>query len=220
MKLSVPEDDSKIVKTWLLDDNASFPALLDALKQAKPALQRSELVKQVVEKSGIGAEQVEEVLGVLFNLVQTAAKWHEAGESTPFLPTLFHALNGPEPVDADKLQRFTARAGELLSLKVIEVTSKALAVQVENSKIFCDARVVSELRPVFSDSDSDGIKAEAAVIVHQLKLVFHTGGDYDRDAVFISCDRGDLVALKKVLDRAIAKHDSLVQIAKPLQVLE
>src|SRR5205085_649732 len=55
------------------------------------------------------------------------------------------------------------------------VTAKALDVMTEHERTFCTARILSDVRPVFSGGAEH---ASAAVIIHNLQLGFHRDGKH------------------------------------------
>jgi hypothetical protein len=123
---------------------------------------------------------------------------------------LFHSVVG-DVADAAQRDRFLRRFARISQSKSIEITGKALGVLQEDQREFCTARLVSQLRPIFSD---EPLEPKATVIVHQLKLVYHTGPEGDRDEIFIAMTKDDLSFLRKVIDRALVKHEKLVSTAE------
>lgn len=83
---------------------------------------------------------------------------------------------------------------------------------VGNANTFCRARTISEVRPVFTEGDA--LKPEAAIIVHQLNIVFHSGPKLDENEFFVTLDSEDLIALKNVVDRALRKDKEIVGVLR------
>jgi len=71
--------------------------------------------------------------------------------------------------------------------------------------LYCDAKILSDIRPVFGDDLSEG--PISAVITHTLKLAYHEGGEHKE--FFIVMDQQDLITLFEVIDRAHEKEQAL-----------
>jgi hypothetical protein len=102
---------------------------------------------------------------------------------------------------------FTSKLIVLLGSKVFDVTSKVDDLRRENERSFCHARIITDLRPVFTADVNDG--PSAMVVVHQLKLAFHCDKDEDHPSIFISLSGENLNELRKIIDRAEAKANTL-----------
>jgi hypothetical protein len=97
------------------------------------------------------------------------------------------------------------RVARLISAEAVSTTARALDLQGEHERIFHDARVLTDIRPVFGpDATAPPI---GAVINETLKIEYFTAADTKE--VFIALDRDDLIRLKSVVDRAITKAESL-----------
>lgn len=101
---------------------------------------------------------------------------------------------------------FAEKLVSLLSVKPLNVSAKAIDLQTEDERVFCDARILTDLRPVFG-SDS-AATPEGLTIVHILKLGYDQGGERHRD-FYVALNADDLQTLRKVIDRAEAKAKSL-----------
>jgi hypothetical protein len=105
---------------------------------------------------------------------------------------------------------FEGRLTSLLALPVLNVASvKAKELRAEGERIYCDAKILTDVRPVFGDGDDTSVTA--SIIVHTLKLGFHVSGPSAEShrELFVSLDSKDIVELKKVLERAEDKEKSL-----------
>jgi len=103
-------------------------------------------------------------------------------------------------------EQFKARLITLLSADVFGIASKVLDLRTDDERVFCHARILTDLRPVFGSQIEDGPKG--MVVVHLLKLGYHAGSA-DHHEFFVSLDSDDLQTLRKVIDRAEAKARSL-----------
>ncbi len=104
----------------------------------------------------------------------------------------------PEGVD------FTERLAALLALDSLNsIALKAKELQAESERTFCDARIITDVRPVFGENIED---SPAMIIVHTLKIGFHESGHKD---IYVALDAGDIANLKKTLQRAEDKANKL-----------
>jgi hypothetical protein len=107
-----------------------------------------------------------------------------------------------EGVDSREAEEFLARVMELPSM----VTSaKASDLLTEYDRIFGDARIVTDIRPVFMEDPQE--MANGAVIVSTLKVQYQDSQGIS--SFYVALDTQDLVALKKVVDRALLKVDTV-----------
>jgi hypothetical protein len=88
--------------------------------------------------------------------------------------------------------------------QVIRLIAKATDVVSDNKTNFQEARILSEIRPIFTDSEH---KPKAAVIVHNFKVVHYE--DFQSKEFFFTLETKDLAYLQKVITRAIQKADQL-----------
>lgn len=108
-------------------------------------------------------------------------------------------------VDADDIPRLTRRLARLVEAKAIATTARAADLQGDHERLFHDARVLSDIRPVF-DLDLTG-PPTGAVVNQELKIEYFEGDALKQ--IFIALDRQDLDRLKELVDRAIIKTDAI-----------
>lgn len=102
-------------------------------------------------------------------------------------------------------EQFKEKLRTLLSSEFFSIVAKAYDLATEE-RTFCTARILTDLRPVFGARVEDG--PQAMVVLHTLKLVYHEGSKRHEE-FFVALDADDLKALRKVIDRAEAKADTL-----------
>jgi hypothetical protein len=99
---------------------------------------------------------------------------------------------------------FQDRLASLLVLDSLNVlTAKARELQTESERVFCEARILTDIRPIFGIQL--GTVPEAAVIVHTLKIGFHDAETSAHKEIFIALDSDDIGTLKKIAERAEEK---------------
>lgn len=90
------------------------------------------------------------------------------------------------------------------------VTSKVASVLTDHDNVFARARILTDIRPVFTGEADE--KPEAAVIIHQLRIHYHS--DNRCKDFFVALDTADVQALREVLDRADRKASVLQEVLK------
>jgi hypothetical protein len=107
----------------------------------------------------------------------------------------------------EQREQFKQKLSILLDSEVFGVVAKVEDLRTESERIFCHARILTDLRPVFGQDVSKG--PIAMLVKHNLKIAFHESGRKGDHDMYISLDADDLKELKKVIDRAEAKASSL-----------
>jgi hypothetical protein len=103
-------------------------------------------------------------------------------------------------------EEFKQKLITLLSADVFGIISKVIDLRTDDERVFCHARILTDLRPVFGPRVEDGPRG--MVVVHLLKIGYHAGSE-DHHEFFVSMDLNDLQVLRKLIDRAEAKAKSL-----------
>jgi hypothetical protein len=111
-----------------------------------------------------------------------------------------HAKQHPFDLEVLKL-----RLKALLSLPAIGVPAKARTLLIEDEHVFCRARIVTDIRPVFASNVTE--RPSAVVLVHKLKLSYHQGTTV-RD-FYVTMDEDDIGTLVAQLNRARQKAATL-----------
>ncbi len=72
---------------------------------------------------------------------------------------------------SNKRSSFAKRLATLLNLECLSLAARAYDIVTEYERVFHDARILTDLRPVFGSDTSDGPKA--ALLISTLKIDFH-----------------------------------------------
>jgi hypothetical protein len=107
--------------------------------------------------------------------------------------------------DAER-EAFATNLTTLLSLETLVLAARAHDVVTEADQVFHDARILTDLRPVFGADITKGPRA--AVLVANLKIEYHEARGPINTA-FFTLDHADLVRLRAVVDRALVKTTAL-----------
>jgi hypothetical protein len=184
-------------------------AFLKGLREAKPSLTIRDIALQVAPAAKVSADDMSPILLMLGGMYSFVA----SRQVTPveFAKDLVSSIRKGEKAPAlkpadddwDALQRFLA---DLLSCeKSLGLSAKALEVLHEHQRFFCDARTLTDLRPIFGANTDAG--PEAIVVTHILRLTYHE--DEELKEFHLALAPADLRELKAVIERAEKKAASL-----------
>jgi hypothetical protein len=104
------------------------------------------------------------------------------------------------------LKEFQQKLLILLGAEELSLVSKANNLAGEDERSFCDARIITGVRPVFPDSPETS--PTSMVVVQRLKIEYHVVGSKHKE-LYISVDADDLRRLQSVISRAQAEAKSL-----------
>ena len=206
--LKVPADRiAALIKIRLLSASA-VDDLVHALEAAAIAPKSEQMATAIAASvTGISSEDLIDILSTIYSLcyVREAADSH----SPRFLDDLIEGIKATGrkelSLDAGEATRFREILNRLLSVKTIGVAVKAASLQHEAERLFCDVKILSDIRPVFGTEASSG--PIAAVITHTMKIGYHENGDHQE--FFVALDDEDLQALREAVDKAQKKESSL-----------
>jgi hypothetical protein len=112
------------------------------------------------------------------------------------------------------LNPLSARLVSLIGLELsLGVTAKALDVMMEHDHVFGHARILSDIRPVFTGGAES---IAAAFIIHNLSIHYFHDGDHKE--FFVVLDNDDLNTLKEAIARAEQKAEVLKAVFKKASI--
>jgi len=125
--------------------------------------------------------------------------------------------NDVQEFDSELRARLQKRLDEALPYEALNVASaKARELEMDREGIFCAAKILTDIRPVFGDAI--GGSPDGAIIMHTLKLGFHDSSSGSHKDVYVALDASDISDLKKTLDRAEDKEKSLKSVLSAAQL--
>jgi len=186
--------------------------MITALRKLDPTLDISDLATRIATEISLVPDETEDIFHMLLTLyVVRSTQGYSLVEFVDALCSAIESLDQPEfkPIDTD-WSRFKKDLADILSLdQSLGLSAKAVEVQQEYQHIFCNARILTDLRPVFKDEVAD--VPLAAVIVHLLRISYHKGELSEQ--LYVAMDRKDLEDLQKLIQRALTKQGSLRALA-------
>ena len=123
-----------------------------------------------------------------------------------FVKDLIVAAKRMQVEDQQPMQVVNSNLTELLSVRPLSMLSKARGIHVDHENIFCAARILTDMRPVFDTDVSD--PPVGCVIAHILKLGYHHSGEHK--SIYIAMDKRDIDSLITALERAKDKAASVM----------
>jgi hypothetical protein len=179
---------------------ASAIALISAVRSLKTILNPKKMAAAIrPEVPSIAGNELESLLKALFSL--SAARVTNTVSIASFLDDVCESLDLEKKGAPDLLR---SRLEQLLRAEPIVLASKASAIQREHSNVMLNARVLTDVRPVFGDGPE---AIRGAVITHSLKLTYIHSGELEES--FFALDDEDLAKLQKAIVRAEYKSKAI-----------
>lgn len=152
-------------------------------------------------------DKVDELVRALHSLYQARAATE--GLIDQFVDDLADAVasSGTQElasVTADR-SHFVEKMHKLLSIDGLSFLAKTNLLKAEHERLFHDAKILTDLRPVFHAPDEAPVDM---IVEYTLKIIFHDGTRHHRE-IYMAIDAEDIARLKKAIDRAEKKAISL-----------
>lgn len=117
-------------------------------------------------------------------------------------------------LDPSQVRALKFRLVQLLETTVFERLTKAQDIFTETDQTFLDARIITDIRPVYGDNPDDG--PSGVVVVHNLRLRYFREGQERSFSVALRIR--DLDELGQVINRAQRKAISFHNLIKDLDL--
>lgn len=199
--LRIPRQALEDVRVLLSLDLEARTKLVSALESAPRFAPVSSLVPKVRDALGSSNDRSGRILLAILSAVAQVEPpdWPTKRVAEEIVKAEGLDLEGVSDRDATE---FLVQVMELPSM----VTSaKASDLLTEYDRIFGDARIVTDIRPIFMEDPHE--MANGAIIVSTLKVQYQDSRGVSN--FYVALDTRDLVALKKVVDRALSKIDTV-----------
>lgn len=215
--LKIPEHYVPGISHLIELSEEQLSELMSALQTEEPVFYLpKELAVHVASKVSVDAAVISSIINTVTGLYTARAA---TGLSvSEFAEALSVAIEKQElkPPDPQIWKRFKKTVLGLLELDgALAVASKALNVVTEQDRVYCDARVLTDLRSVFKEDPK--AQPSAMAIIHTLRINYHQRGEPLR-AIFLALDDRDIAKLKDVLVRAEEKSRTLRSVAQSAQI--
>lgn len=210
--LQIPKAHLETIGKMLKLSDTAADQLIAALSSSTATTGPLSMSEQIREQvPGIPFDDLTNIVSVVYTLYNLR-KFLEASPSE-FLNDLIEGIRtNPEfgLKKATDLSRIRDRFQRLLGIAALNTVSKALDLQRDGERLYCDATIFSDIRPVFGEDVTS--RPTGAVITHTLKLGYHGHGEHKE--FFLVLDEEDLADLQEIIKRAQSKGETLSMLLK------
>lgn len=208
MPLYIPAQDRALLLEMSNFTDQRVAEFLDAVRNASPRLRIADFAAGAAARSKIEERKLAAYLNVLANL--SYAKRDARLSLAAILDEVESQLQSGDNSKKLRFEVVRELAREALALdSAFGKSVKAYEVLTEAERLFTEARVLTDLRHVFSDDNVDS--PLAAVVVHSLRITYGSRAKRDSEDCFVEMDMTDLRELRAAIDRAIAKEEMLIK---------
>jgi hypothetical protein len=192
----VPEPFKPILDRIASMTDADLQKVLETLTGLAPQVKPESLVKSAGESSS-GLSGLEDIVQALIGLSLTKVRYDVPLDE--FVRDVSRTSSKKDPTILE------GRLRSLLSTESLLQSAKAFDIQHEYEKVFRSAKIITDIRPTFNPA---GTEATGAMIVHNLTVTDFQNNQQLREVIF-ALDDADVLALKRVLERAEVKTGAL-----------
>ena len=213
-RLTIPEPFRPAIAKLAALSEEDIQGLADALRRSSPVLNPAALLEGIAQDAkGISEKDLKEILTALIALYDVRTTHNIP--LAQFVADLCEVMQRSKMLSAADCDGLKPRLSVLLELESLRIAAKAAAVQREQQRLFVDARVLTDIRPIFADDTEPPL---AAVLNHSLKLsYFEDGETHD---FFVVLDDEDLGKLQKTITRAQSKSKALGPVLARAQITD
>lgn len=209
----IPESAFVAIQSLIRLSETDFESFLTALSRAEPSLDQDLFWSHVAKHAGkIDASVIKAIVHEVF-VLDDARSQQDMGikEFAEAIAEAAHEVKSKKfPFKPKEGKVLASRLVKILEgRKGLETTMKAMDVVLSHHRIFIDAQILTDVRPVFNKK---GDSVDAAVIVHNLRI--HYSKDSDHKDFFVALDASDIQSLREALDRADRKAGCLQRLLK------
>lgn len=201
--ITIPKSAHKVLKSLSNLDDSQFSRLITALSEATAGLSMSHFAEEVASRFEHDASSIKAIVVELFQIDGV----RETFTLTPaeLAQSVADAASDISALSEEDRQVLRNRLQQIFEGRTsLSLTAKAGGVACDYERVFYNARILTDVRPVF---DHQGEVVEAAAIIHN--LVIHFGENSEHKDFYVTLDTQDIDVLRKALDRAATKANAL-----------
>jgi hypothetical protein len=219
MSLRIPDHQHEALGHLLSLTEDQWNRVLKALEEETPAFPASAYTEKLASRLKGRIKSVEGLLELLSSIFGIRDRY--SGPTDQLLSEIQEAakITGKRELQStpENWKRFQKFVSQLLYANTsLETISKAQEVLNEEERIFIDARVVSNLRPIFSQEVE--ARPKAFVVTHSLRIAYYQAGSDGPKEFYVALDADDLRAIQKVMLRGLKKEVALSSLAEKWSV--
>src|SRR3989344_4216667 len=187
MPLSIPETSRQALALLNEMSDASANAITKVISVAKQDVSIDALVEQISSKANLEKSKALMIVRALFALFGIRTEISDKPEEV--VAEIIQAMEGVSPGAAGDWRPLQRRLERLLRAKTkLSLSAKALDVITENENVYTDARILTDLRPIFLAAPPKRPAANA--VIHKLKFEFIH--NKERKEIYIALDGEDV----------------------------
>ena len=207
--LSIPRRHERPLADLVAMSQEERERVVNEIREAAPALDLGVLAEKVASSTELDEDRA-------LGLVRMLASLYRAREETPVDQFVDDVCDAAQASGKARLQptdengdSFRRDLKALLSCdQSLGVTAKATDIRLQHQNVYCRARILTDIRPVFKQDVAE--EPPAGVIIHTLRMTTHQEGDFSASKDFyVALDALDLRELRTLVDRAIRKEETL-----------
>jgi hypothetical protein len=179
-----------------------FATLADFLNNQEQILPPQALGREIGDRLPQIADHMGDILGAAVSLSSRAQHDPDAASESAERVSLSPDLGIPD----EQREAFVERLSVILRAPSVHLASKAIDLVTDYDHVYYGARILTDIRPVFPDTDGP-LDPVAAVVIANLKIE-HYGPDGDLTSFHVALDHGDLLELREVVKRGLEKAES------------
>lgn len=208
MKIRIPKNRWEAFVALSTMSDESVKTVFAALASVPPQNYGPDVALQIAaslkDTLGNGIAEVVDTVFSLFPLIISTNKSVDQMLDTVMEAVRQYAAREKE-LPPDQLDRLRINLKKLLQVPSMSVGAKATGVLFDNPHNFLNARVITDLRPVF---ELENVNIAGAVILHTLKIEYGAEGTSEKE-FFVALDDDDIKSLISKLERALEKGDKM-----------
>ena len=208
----LPESAYASVKALVGLDDLQFDELIRLFEETPPVLDSEGFVDSVTSRvTSFSPDVARTVLTELITMVYTGSRNQMTSSelAAALSEAALDANSEKFPFTDQQKSILESRLLRAFATRSLRVTGKAQSVVLDTDKRYLEARILTDLRPIFDDAADE---IAAAAVIHNLRIRYSENNDV-KDAYF-SMSGADLTALTEAIERALTKEAGLSQLAQ------
>ena len=203
-RFAVPEHHRQPLRDFAALDDKVFEMLRKSLLAAPMTLERTKLAAE------ISASTKHDVFRIIMMLCAVSAVWDDAMPRDQFIDDIVESMKEDDAEFTETLGAvLRPRLEAVLLIDAIGVAGKGASVASDHERLFCHARIVTDIRPVFRRDL--GMPPAGAMLTHVLRISFHDKDITETNEFYVALSSSSLRELRDLLDRAEEKEKNLKQ---------
>lgn len=186
-------------------DEQTRKQLLEEIKNAPYTLSLEDLTAKLADSFNLAQNKVDEIIRTIISLAMLRETTRQ--DVNTFVSEILHAMRITEDQALKPPDNFQNQLQELLNLDESPFYTKAKAKRLvtERDKILLNTRIITDIRPIFTEDIDCIIKGN--LILHNLMIDYVESGEVKE--IYFALDKDDLKKLKDYIERAEKKEKVL-----------